>query len=597
LPILLILVFDLPEGRSPHSRGVPLRIQSTTAGQLTRAQRRRARRRRRRAARGGGALRLRYAAASALLVGVAVVLVLVSGLGRSQAHPGTGANVAGEAGNSPAKDGARFASTGTGTPEPGGASGGGSGSSGSASANPTGSGPGGSTGGNGSSTGSSGSSGSGSVASGGSGEAGSESEGHARSVVSGSTATDTLLGGPALPVAAIPDAKVATGVPVLVRKLAHQMSLAGSGSGAYVYDVTTGEELYQDRGTQMRAPASVEKLYTSTATLMEMGPTARLTTKVLSTGHLGEDGTFEGNLYLYGGGDPTFGTRAFIAGHYENKGTSVSMLVEALKRQGIRKVRGDIEGDESYWDYLRGDPSSGFAPDIYLEGTLSALEFNRGETGGLRGQHATAAYTALQFKRGLEAGGIKVEGKSGAALAPHTAREIAQASSPQLSELLHLMLPPSDNFFAESLVKDLGVRYGGAGTTKAGVADVRAEIEKLGLRPEIVDGSGLDRGDHTSPEQVVDLLRTLSSTEDGQILRDDLAVAGKDGTLEERMLNTFATGRCEGKTGTLTGVSNLAGYCNAANGDLIAFAFFNDDIDLYTAHTIQDAMAETVADY
>lgn len=406
-----------------------------------------------------------------------------------------------------------------------------------------------------------------------------------------------LLGGAASRKLGSADPKVATGIASLRSKLEHQMSIAGKASGAYVYDITSGKTLFQSRAQVTRAPASIEKLYTSTAALMRMGPTARLTTTVLSTGHLGAGGVFDGNLYLHGGGDPTFGTRAFIASHYGNNGTSVSALVEQLKRSGIRSVDGDIEGDESYWDFLRGDPSSGYAPDIYLEGTLSALEFDRGETGGLTGQHAPAAYAAEQLEDALDAAGVKVHGSSGAAEAPSSATQLAAASSPQLAVLLGIMLPPSDNFFAESLVKDLGARYGGAGTTRAGVAIVRAEIEKLGLQPQIVDGSGLDPVDHTSPAQVVQLLETLSGTQDGEILRGDLAVAGESGTLEERMRGSFAAGRCQAKTGTLTGVSNLAGYCEAANGNLIAFAVFNDQIELYAAHTIQDAMAETVADY
>ncbi|HEY1689297.1 MAG TPA: D-alanyl-D-alanine carboxypeptidase/D-alanyl-D-alanine-endopeptidase [Solirubrobacteraceae bacterium] len=391
--------------------------------------------------------------------------------------------------------------------------------------------------------------------------------------------------------------QAATGIGPLRGKLTHQMGIAGSASGAYVYDITAGEPLFALHSTQLRAPASVEKLYTATAALMTMGASARLETRVLSTGHLGANGVFEGNLYLYGGGDPTFGSGSFITSHYGGKGTSVSTLAEDLKRMGVRRVDGDIEGDDSYFDFLRGDPSSGYAPDIWLEGTLSGLAFNRGEYGSLSGQHALAAYAALQLAQALKQAGIQIDGHSGAALAPAGANTLAIARSPRLSVLLHLMLPPSDNFFAETLVKDLGARYGGAGTTKAGMGIVRGEIAKLGLHPQIVDGSGLDRADHTSPEQVVKLLQTLADTYDGGILREDLAVAGESGTLEERMKDSYAEGRCKAKTGTLTGVSNLAGYCEAADGHLLAFAFFDDVIPTYTAHVIQDAMAETIADY
>ena len=74
-----------------------------------------------------------------------------------------------------------------------------------------------------------------------------------------------------------------------------------------------------------------------------------------------------------------------------------------------------------------------------------------------------------------------------------------------------------------------------------------------------------------------------------------MAVAGHTGTLAKRMRRTAAAGRCQGKTGTLTGVSNLAGYCQAADGHVLAFAFFNDGISTDAAHVLQDHMTITLA--
>ena len=170
--------------------------------------------------------------------------------------------------------------------------------------------------------------------------------------------------------------------------------------------------------------------------------------------------------------------------------------------------------------------------------------------------------------------------------------------SPTVTQLLGLMLPPSDNFFAETLVKDLGALYGGAGTTSAGAAVVRSTVGSLlGIHPDVVDGSGLSEADKTSPYEVADLLVELASTPIGPVLRDSMAVAGETGTLAERMRDTGAAGRCQGKTGTLTGVSNLVGYCNAADGHTLVFAIFTDGITTATAHVFQDHMTITVADY
>lgn len=380
--------------------------------------------------------------------------------------------------------------------------------------------------------------------------------------------------------------------------LADELAIAGPNSGAYVYDVTRKMELFSERADIAHPPASIEKLYTATTALKLMGAKGTLSTTVLGTGHLGPDGRWEGSLYLYGGGDPTFGSEDFLRNWYGRRGTPISGLVDQLvKKDGIRSVTDGVYGDESYLDSLRGDPSSNYRPDPELAGALSALEFNRGEAGQEKGPHSLAAYAARRLRAALRAAGVVVGG-GGAGVAPQGAELLATTRSPTIGSLLGLMLPPSDNYFAETLVKDLGARFGGAGTTAAGAAVVQRTISKLlGIDPVIVDGSGLSHSDATTPKDVVSLLSTVAPTSLGRTLRGDLAVAGKTGTLERRMRDTPAAGRCQGKTGTLEGVSNLAGYCRDSSGDLIAFAFFDDGIAEAKAHTLQDNMTITLARY
>ncbi len=381
--------------------------------------------------------------------------------------------------------------------------------------------------------------------------------------------------------------------------LAGQMRIAGPHSSAYVYDLTSKQALFSQRATARRPPASVEKLYTATTALERLGPTARLQTTVLGVGQLGPEGVWEGDLYLHGGGDPTFGDSAFVASHYGGVGASVSTLVEQLVRtDGIHAVRGSVYGDESFLDSLRGEPSSNYRFDPFLEGTLSALAFDRGASGHERGAHAPAAYAAHKLWAMLKSDGVSIRGPAGAATAPPGAVQLASVSSPTIVELLKLTLPPSDNFFAETLVKDLGVAFGGAGTTAAGAAVVGQTIASLlGIHPHVVDGSGLSEGDRTSVYEVADLLVGVQPTPLGALLRASMAVAGHTGTLEKRMRGTRAAGNCQGKTGTLTGYSNLVGYCQAANGHLLAFAFFDDAISTELAHVVQDHMTITLADY
>ncbi|HEY8304490.1 MAG TPA: D-alanyl-D-alanine carboxypeptidase/D-alanyl-D-alanine-endopeptidase [Solirubrobacteraceae bacterium] len=383
----------------------------------------------------------------------------------------------------------------------------------------------------------------------------------------------------------------------LSAQLSHELALAGPASGAYIYDLNTSTPLFAERATTARPPASVEKLYTATTALELMGPSATLSTTVLGTGQLGRDGRWEGNLYLRGGGDPTFGSALFTSLHYGGQGATIQALAAQLAHtDGIRTVTGTVNGDESFFDSLRGEPASGYRFDPDLEGNLSALAFNRGETGSQSEPHAPAAYAALQLRGALRAYHVTVH-SGGAATTPPDAKLLATVRSPTLARLLGLTLPPSDNFFAETLIKDLGALYGGAGTTSTGAAVVRRTIAHFHLHPHLLDGSGLSHSDHTTPLEVVSLLAQLAHSPLGTALRKDLAVAGRTGTLSERMRGTAASGRCEAKTGTLIGVSNLAGYCQSESGDILAFAFFTDGIATEAAHTIQDNMAITLARY
>src|SRR5204862_1100555 len=212
--------------------------------------------------------------------------------------------------------------------------------------------------------------------------------------------------------------------------LGRALAAAGPGSSAYVYDLASHQALFSARATTLRPPASVEKLYTATAALQLMGPEARLTTSVLGDGYLDPAGTWQGNLYLRGGGDPTFGSSDFIRRHYAGLGASVSTLAARLVAgAGIRAVAGSVEGDESYLNGSRGEPSSGFAPDPFLVGLLSGLAFNRGGGSLARRSHAPAAYAARQLLAALRARAVRVSGSAGAAATPPAATPLAYVRS------------------------------------------------------------------------------------------------------------------------------------------------------------------------
>jgi D-alanyl-D-alanine carboxypeptidase/D-alanyl-D-alanine-endopeptidase (penicillin-binding protein 4) len=109
------------------------------------------------------------------------------------------------------------------------------------------------------------------------------------------------------------------------------MKPLGGHSGAYVVDLANGEVLFDDDGSVPRNPASVEKLYTLSHGARALRPDGTLQTGVYGVGKLEPGGVFDGNLYLRGGGDPTFGSASFIKANY-GAGTSVQSLATAADR-------------------------------------------------------------------------------------------------------------------------------------------------------------------------------------------------------------------------------------------------------------------------
>nr|MBA3327557.1 D-alanyl-D-alanine carboxypeptidase/D-alanyl-D-alanine-endopeptidase [Solirubrobacterales bacterium] len=184
---------------------------------------------------------------------------------------------------------------------------------------------------------------------------------------------------------------------------------------------------------------------------------------------------------------------------------------------------------------------------------------------------------------------------SEAGVAPSGARPVAQVSSLPVRTLIRLVNVPSNNFAAEMLLKGLGARLGGAGSTGGGAAVVRSTLDDFGVRPRIADGSGLSRANLTTPRQVVRLLERMDGQDVGTSFRSSLATAGRTGTLRRRMRATPASGRCRGKTGTLRGVSALAGYCRTRGGRDVAFAILMNAVNPFGARGVQDRMAAAIA--
>jgi len=374
----------------------------------------------------------------------------------------------------------------------------------------------------------------------------------------------------------------------------------GSASGLLVVEAESGDVVCSRAPGRQRPLASNMKLFTTATALSRLDPDSRIPTKVFSDGRLDSGGILHGSLYLQGGGDPALGTPTFYNAYLAGLGTNVFSLVPQIRAAGIRAISGRLYADDTIFDRRRGVADSGYATSPYI-GPLSGLAFNSGFSGATSSSgfsSDSAKLAASKLARSLSAAGVAVPSQVALAPTPAGAERVALVRSPTLTRIVDVTNVYSDNFFAETLIKLLGARLGGGGTTAAGAAVVEGFARSLGSGLNAVDGSGLTRSNRASPRQVVDLLLAMREDPAGDDFIQDLALTGKEGTVDDRMAGTAAYGRCRTKTGTLTGVSNLSGYCFNKSGRIMAFSILMGSVgDLGYAHLQQDRIAALVAGY
>jgi D-alanyl-D-alanine carboxypeptidase/D-alanyl-D-alanine-endopeptidase (penicillin-binding protein 4) len=381
----------------------------------------------------------------------------------------------------------------------------------------------------------------------------------------------------------------------LRRRLKRALAHAGANVGLMVTDLGSGATLDARDPDVARPPASVEKLYTTVAALKLLGPGMRLATDVLGEGTL-RRGVWHGNLFLRGGGDPTFGDGSWNRAYEDGYGPTALQVAAQLRHDGITRVTGHIFADDSLFDADLGGPATNNLPDTPdYGGEMSALVYDHGMS---RGRMSPAVFAAHELALTLRGQGMHVAAAARTEVTPLGAAQLAVVQSPPISELVRLMDVPSDDLIADMLAKQLGARLLGQGTLSAGATEIEQEIAGgYGLHPTIYDGSGLDHDDRTTPADVVMLLRRLWKTPTGDILHAALPVVGRQGTVQSLGIGTPAQGRCVAKTGTLDNVTNLAGYCHARGGIDLAFALMIDGPPNYVAIPVLSRAVAAIARY
>ena len=188
-----------------------------------------------------------------------------------------------------------------------------------------------------------------------------------------------------------------------------------------------------------------------------------------------------------------------------------------------------------------------------------------------------ALYCGTRLKEILARRGIMLKGTVRYGEVPDGATSLADHVSPPLSHIILEMNKASDNLIAELLLKTVGATInGGPGTAEKGVAVINAFLSEIGLDTThcaLADGSGVSRYNLASASLLTDLLVYMfrNSAVMPEYLTS-LPIAGVDGTLDRRMKGMKAEGILRAKTGTMRGITALAGYTTTADGEMLAFA-------------------------
>ncbi len=411
---------------------------------------------------------------------------------------------------------------------------------------------------------------------------------------------------------------------------------AGVQTGMLVQDLTTGQVLLAARPDGAFIPASTTKLVTAAAVLAERGGaagwwSAELTVPALQAGRAAVKA-----VTLRGSGDPTL---SVAGGAY-----SLRALARQAFARGLREV-GEVRLDDA-----RLDPDSWQAAPIGVPMTALRLsdwhDFPPLSAAEARGRLGAAMIAELR-RAGITVGSERVgraaaftpylpparTDRRGRPLPPDPwippARRpehgVASVRSASPAQVLAATLRPSDNLRAEELLATLALRPAANGTLAGALARERAFLGRIGVNLSgvtLADGSGLSRADHLTPRALVDLLRVMhdlpyagsgpdalpatlyrerrnafvEALAQGGTGENVPAHDGRGGTLARRFLDAGLDVRA--KTGTLPGVSALAGYVTARSGHTLAFAVLMngpEDAPILTLRAVQDAVVEVVA--
>ncbi|GAB2690996.1 D-alanyl-D-alanine carboxypeptidase/D-alanyl-D-alanine endopeptidase [Thalassiella azotivora] len=354
----------------------------------------------------------------------------------------------------------------------------------------------------------------------------------------------------------------------------------GPSVSAEVVDALTGDVLWTRDGSVPREPASVVKLLTGAAVLEQLGPAAVTRTRVVS-------GVTPDEVVLVGGGDVLLAVgegdpdavvgRAGLADLAD--ATAAALAAEGRTTVGVRLDDTLFTGPATSPGWSPSDVAAGYVAPV----TSVAVDAGRTSAENYAPRQADPALSAATtFAALLAERGVTVAGPVARAVAPPDAPVLAEVESAPLGDVVGHMLRASDNTVAEVLARLVALDLGRPATFADAAPAVLEQVAALGVDTtgaRLADGSGLADGSALPAGTLTELLTAAASDDHPRLrpLLTGLPVAGLDGTLGDRFGGQVAAaGQVRAKTGSLTGVTTLAGTVVTADGRLLVFAVLAD---------------------
>ena len=217
-------------------------------------------------------------------------------------------------------------------------------------------------------------------------------------------------------------------------------------------------------------------------------------------------------------------------------------------------------------------------------------------------------FAMVSLKNVLERKGIKISGSPMVADDLPRPIDYKQAellftnSSTTLKEIIKVVNKNSQNFYAEQILKTIGLETEHYGTRENGIEAEFDVFKEMGINTDgmmIADGSGLSRLNLVSPRHFISLLNYMFKSKFFIPFFNSLPIAGVDGTLGTRLKNTRAEGKVRAKTGYLTAVRSLCGYAFTGDNEPVAFSIIanNFNVPVKLAENIQDLVCLRLANF